>query len=117
MNPSADLQSEPEERASSASTAKSNGSAASPSDPLAVLTAEERQLLAELQRLFDAGVEEVDDAFAARLRATLRWSDDDPASPERAACFAAHDPYLQREMRAIQRDFAWLDLQDGEQPG
>lgn len=71
------------------------------------LTADEQAILAELQRLFDTGCEEVPDELIARIRSTIHWRRDDPVSVERALYFAEHDPFLKRESDLITEEFAF----------
>jgi hypothetical protein len=73
------------------------------------LTPEQQALLEELQRLYASGCEEVPDELIDRIRRLLRWSWDDPLSIERSVHFMAHDPYYQRELRAVNEDFACTD--------
>ncbi len=79
------------------------------------LTPEEQAILTELQECFDAGHEEIPEEFYERMKRTLIWSWDDPASIERSLYFMAHDPYYRRESRAIEEDFARLTLRSLEE--
>jgi hypothetical protein len=78
-------------------------------EDLNILTPAEREILAELQALAAAGVEAIDEALLARIKSTIHWSFDDPESMKRAVVFAAHDPFLRREVEAINREFAVAD--------
>ncbi len=73
------------------------------------LTPEEQAILTELQDYFARGCDDVPEEFAERMKATLRWSWDDPASIKRALYFASRSPYYLQEMKAIERDFARWD--------
>jgi hypothetical protein len=71
-----------------------------------ILTPEEQMILDRLCRLAAEGKEEVDAETIALAEKHLKWSFDDPASLERAAYFMAHDPFMIREVRAINEEFA-----------
>jgi hypothetical protein len=70
------------------------------------LTPDELMLLQRLQKLASEGCEEIDEETTAMAKRLLKWSWDDPASLERAAYFMAFDPFMRREIEAINREFA-----------
>jgi hypothetical protein len=74
-----------------------------------VLTPDEQRLLAKLQQLAAERKDEIDAETAELAKKVLHWSWDDPASVERAAYFMAHDPFIRREVEAINREFACAD--------
>ncbi len=80
------------------------------------LTPEEQAILTELQRLFDAGYEEIPEEFYEYAKRTLIWSFDDPPSLDRALYFMAHDPFYRRESRLIDEEFARMALSDLKEP-
>ncbi len=71
------------------------------------LSVEEQAIRDELHQLFDAGSEDVPAEFIARVRSTICWRADDPASVERMLYFAAGDPFLKRESDQITSEFEW----------
>lgn len=79
-----------------------------------ILSEAEIDLLHELQRLAAAGCAEVPEELEARIKQTITWSYSDPASIKRAVYFMAHDPFLQREVKDIEADFAAWDKQSAE---
>lgn len=70
-----------------------------------ILTPEELGILEELRQLAGQGAQEVPVELIARMERCLKWDYDDPASLKRAAYFAAHDPFLRREVATINAEF------------
>ena len=69
------------------------------------LTPDEQRLLRKLQQLAADGKQEIDAETAELAKLVLHWNWDDPASLERAAYFMAHDPFIHKEVEAINREF------------
>ncbi len=69
------------------------------------LTPQEKVLLEELQQLAAEGKQEVDREMVALASRSLQWHFADAASLARAANFMAQDPFMRREVEAINQEF------------
>ena len=75
----------------------------------AALTPQEKRLveaLRLLQPLEPTAADQVERFVWDIVARTLKWDYSDPASLDRAAAFAALDPFLRREVEAVNAEFA-----------
>jgi hypothetical protein len=69
------------------------------------VSVQEQKIIEGLRQLPPSGIKEVEDFVVFLAARNVSWSYGDPKSTARAVNLMAQDPFMQREMQAINEEF------------